>query len=227
MHLHSGGRSFRLCRAWAAYCSLASFLSVGNSWCYSTLSVALWPTVSTSSAKLSITPVSRQPPTCPFLAHKSLAAEHFKDSFNRTMIIITLLHHLLPRVPMSKLHMSHEWLVKNVDVYAIANRKFIEASSIQLFFKTLIFWLVTFTYRTYRVLYWAKILYSLSHSITMLPPPPFHWCHLNGKKKGGGLELFSHHPHVRGFRFHSRGHCAIQGELSETFSNFIPKPACL
>ena len=46
-----------------------------------------------------------------------------------------LLHHLLPRVPMSKLHTSHEWLVENVDVYAIANRKFIEASSIQLFFK--------------------------------------------------------------------------------------------
>lgn len=46
-----------------------------------------------------------------------------------------LLHHLLPRLPMSKLHMSHEWLIENVDVYAIANRKFIEASSIQLFFK--------------------------------------------------------------------------------------------
>lgn len=34
-----------------------------------------------------------------------------------------LLHHLLPRVPMSKLHTSHKWLVEHVDVYATANRK--------------------------------------------------------------------------------------------------------
>ena len=33
-----------------------------------------------------------------------------------------LLHHLLPRIPMSKLHQSHEWLVRHVEVYRNANR---------------------------------------------------------------------------------------------------------
>ena len=34
-----------------------------------------------------------------------------------------LLHHLLPRIPMSKLHTTHEWLVENVDVYERANSR--------------------------------------------------------------------------------------------------------
>ena len=35
-----------------------------------------------------------------------------------------LLHHLLPRVPMSRLHAVHLWLVQNVPEYEQANRKF-------------------------------------------------------------------------------------------------------
>ena len=34
-----------------------------------------------------------------------------------------LLHHLLPKIPMSNLHQAHEWLVEQVPVYADANRK--------------------------------------------------------------------------------------------------------
>lgn len=34
-----------------------------------------------------------------------------------------LLHHLLPRVPMSRLHEAHLWLIENVEVYEKANRK--------------------------------------------------------------------------------------------------------
>ena len=34
-----------------------------------------------------------------------------------------LLHHLLPRVPMSKLHTTHEWLVENVEIYERANSR--------------------------------------------------------------------------------------------------------
>ena len=35
-----------------------------------------------------------------------------------------LLHHLLPRIPMTKLHISHEWLVENCASYERANRKY-------------------------------------------------------------------------------------------------------
>ena len=37
-----------------------------------------------------------------------------------------LLHHLLPCVPMSKLHATHEWLIENVEVYKSANSESIE-----------------------------------------------------------------------------------------------------
>ncbi|KAF9230935.1 hypothetical protein BU15DRAFT_83007 [Melanogaster broomeanus] len=79
------------------------------------------PTVATSSAKSSTTPDFR-----PHLSWSSRARVPCCNLFQKFLQPhddnYHLLHHLLPRVPMSKLHECHMWLVDNVPVYEQANR---------------------------------------------------------------------------------------------------------
>lgn len=163
-----------------------------------------------------------KPPSCSLLA-QALAAEHFKDSSNRMMIVITcciIYCHVCRWV---------SCLIENVDVYAIANRKFIEASSIQLLFKDADFLTCYIYIENIQGTLLAKILYSPSHSITTRLPQPFHWCHLS-EKKGGPRIIFAPLP-CSGALFSLARPLSFSGGVkwlkNETSSNCIPKPACL